>query len=109
MFGGVAITLMPPLMRKPILLTLAQTIGFFTPASSNNGRSIGTFIVMKPGSAPYFFFTWRGERAERLDGAKSDHEVRDDVLQENDRRRQAVEHLHLGIDQKADDRAHVLA
>ena len=39
-------------MRKPILLMLAQTIGLSMPSASSASSRRGTFIVMKPGSAP---------------------------------------------------------
>src|SRR5438067_4779199 len=42
---------MPPHMRKPVLLMLAQTIGFSRPSASSTSRSRGRFMVMKPGSA----------------------------------------------------------
>ncbi len=41
-----------------------------------------------------------GKISERIRCVKPEGEVRDDVLEENDRRRQSVEHLHFGVDQQ---------
>ncbi|MEZ5643417.1 MAG: hypothetical protein R3E70_15555 [Burkholderiaceae bacterium] len=94
-------------MRKPILM-LAQTIGLSMPSPSSTSVAGGTFIVMKPGSTTVLLAHVIVEDTEADIEAQAEQQVGDHVLDEDDRRSQAFEHLHLSVDQQTHDRLDVL-
>ena len=85
-----------------------HTIGFSIPTLLEHRQQRRQVHRDEPGLGVVPGFDVVGEDPEGVLEAEAEQQVDDDVLQEDDRRAQALEHLHLGVDQQRGDALDVL-
>ena len=79
---------------------LAQTIGFSTPDAVEGVEQLRQVHRDEAGLGAVALAHVVGEDREGVVEAQAEQQVDDDVLQEDHRRRQPAEHLHLGVDEQ---------